>query len=124
MKVLTLHGINLNMFGKRDPKQYGTATLDDINHAHLRKGACRRQALAAALAKDAFLLKLPEHFAQGPPFGPLQPEGPRQIGPVCFTCSLDVGEQGLLVRQPLDGARPGVGESGGFRRAGSGHGSG
>lgn len=32
MKVLTLHGINLNMFGKRDPKQYGTATLDDINH--------------------------------------------------------------------------------------------
>lgn len=33
MKVLTLHGINLNMFGKRDPKQYGTATLDDINHS-------------------------------------------------------------------------------------------
>jgi 3-dehydroquinate dehydratase-2 len=31
MKILTLHGINLNMFGKRDPKQYGTATLDDIN---------------------------------------------------------------------------------------------
>jgi 3-dehydroquinate dehydratase-2 len=31
MKVLTLHGINLNMFGKRDPAQYGTATLDDIN---------------------------------------------------------------------------------------------
>ena len=31
MKVLTLHGINLNMFGKRDPKQYGTATLDEIN---------------------------------------------------------------------------------------------
>ncbi len=31
MKVLTLHGINLNMFGKRDPAQYGTATLDEIN---------------------------------------------------------------------------------------------
>ncbi|APV49417.1 type II 3-dehydroquinate dehydratase [Betaproteobacteria bacterium GR16-43] len=31
MKVLLLHGVNLNMFGKRDPKQYGTATLDDIN---------------------------------------------------------------------------------------------
>ena len=31
MKVLTLHGFNLNMFGKRDPAQYGTATLDDIN---------------------------------------------------------------------------------------------
>ena len=24
MNVLVLHGINLNMFGKRDPKQYGT----------------------------------------------------------------------------------------------------
>ncbi len=31
MKVLMLHGINLNMFGKRDPKQYGTITLDQIN---------------------------------------------------------------------------------------------
>ncbi|NEX64635.1 type II 3-dehydroquinate dehydratase [Noviherbaspirillum galbum] len=31
MKILMLHGINHNMFGKRDPKQYGTVTLDDIN---------------------------------------------------------------------------------------------
>jgi len=30
MKVLVLHGVNLNMFGKRDPGQYGTATLADI----------------------------------------------------------------------------------------------
>jgi len=36
MKVLVLNGINLNMFGKRDPAQYGTATLDDIN-ASLQK---------------------------------------------------------------------------------------
>lgn len=31
MKVLMLHGINHNMFGKRDPAQYGTITLDEIN---------------------------------------------------------------------------------------------
>ncbi len=28
---LMLHGVNHNMFGKRDPKQYGTITLDEIN---------------------------------------------------------------------------------------------
>ena len=31
MKVLMLHGINHNMFGRRDPAQYGTITLDEIN---------------------------------------------------------------------------------------------
>ena len=31
MNILMLHGINLNMFGKRDAKQYGTITLDEIN---------------------------------------------------------------------------------------------
>ena len=32
-KVLMLHGINHNMFGKRDPAQYGTMTLADIDQA-------------------------------------------------------------------------------------------
>lgn len=31
MKLLVLNGINLNMFGKRDPKQYGTTTLAEID---------------------------------------------------------------------------------------------
>ncbi|MDV7212065.1 3-dehydroquinate dehydratase [Azotobacter beijerinckii] len=31
MKVLMLHGINHNMFGKRDPLQYGTVTLAEID---------------------------------------------------------------------------------------------
>ena len=31
MKILMLHGINHNMFGKRDPLQYGTTTLAEID---------------------------------------------------------------------------------------------
>ncbi|OLU17577.1 type II 3-dehydroquinate dehydratase [Pseudomonas sp. PA1(2017)] len=31
MNVLMLHGINHNMFGKRDPLQYGTITLAEID---------------------------------------------------------------------------------------------
>ncbi|WP_395669203.1 type II 3-dehydroquinate dehydratase [Rhodoferax sp.] len=38
MKILMLHGINHNMFGKRDPKQYGTTTLDEINTSLLTLG--------------------------------------------------------------------------------------
>jgi len=30
-KIVMLHGINHNMFGKRDPKQYGTVTLAEID---------------------------------------------------------------------------------------------
>ena len=35
-QFLMLHGINHNMFGKRDPAQYGTITLAEID-AHLKK---------------------------------------------------------------------------------------
>jgi 3-dehydroquinate dehydratase-2 len=30
-KFLMLHGVNHNMFGKREPKYYGTVSLDEIN---------------------------------------------------------------------------------------------
>ena len=39
MKILLLHGINLNMFGKRDPAQYGTATLAEIDERVRALGA-------------------------------------------------------------------------------------
>jgi 3-dehydroquinate dehydratase-2 len=38
MKVLMLHGINHNMFGKRDPAQYGTTTLAEIDAALKKLG--------------------------------------------------------------------------------------
>ena len=31
MKILIMHGVNLDMLGMRDPTQYGTVTLDEIN---------------------------------------------------------------------------------------------
>lgn len=39
LKILVLNGINLNMFGKRDPKQYGTTTLAEIDAQVLALGA-------------------------------------------------------------------------------------
>ena len=38
MKILILHGINLNMFGKREPAKYGTTTLAEIDARLLELG--------------------------------------------------------------------------------------
>ena len=36
LKILVIHGPNLNLLGKRDPIKYGTITMEEINH-HLQQ---------------------------------------------------------------------------------------
>lgn len=38
-KILILHGPNLNLLGQRDPEQYGSQTLEDINQRLKAYGA-------------------------------------------------------------------------------------
>jgi 3-dehydroquinate dehydratase II len=38
MKILVIHGVNLNMLGQREPHIYGHQTLDEVND-HIRSAA-------------------------------------------------------------------------------------
>jgi len=49
MKILVLHGPNLNLFGRREPHIYGTTTLDEINE--------KLQALARELKVELAILQ-------------------------------------------------------------------
>jgi 3-dehydroquinate dehydratase-2 len=49
MKILVLHGPNLNLFGRREPHIYGTTTLDEIND--------KLQALARELKVELVILQ-------------------------------------------------------------------
>jgi 3-dehydroquinate dehydratase-2 len=49
MKILVLHGPNLNLFGRREPHIYGTTTLAEIN--------ARLQALAQELKVELEILQ-------------------------------------------------------------------
>jgi len=49
MKILVLHGPNLNLFGRREPHIYGNTTLDEIND--------KLQALARELKVELVILQ-------------------------------------------------------------------
>ena len=51
LKILVIHGPNLNLLGTRDPAIYGTTTLDEINRELMRRGK-ERGALVEAVQSN------------------------------------------------------------------------
>lgn len=47
-KILVLHGPNLNLLGERDPEQYGSLTLEEINQRLVEYGETRGVEVEAA----------------------------------------------------------------------------
>ena len=74
MKILVLHGPNLNLLGIREPDVYGSMTLDDINARLLEAG---KQSLAEVVCKQSNhegmlidALHDARSWADGVPFNP------------------------------------------------------
>ncbi|MCP4446160.1 MAG: type II 3-dehydroquinate dehydratase [Myxococcales bacterium] len=47
MRILTIHGPNLNLLGTRDPAVYGTTTIDEINRELTHRAKARGASLDA-----------------------------------------------------------------------------
>lgn len=47
LRILAIHGPNLNLLGTRDPSIYGTTTLDEINQELMRRGNVRGASVEA-----------------------------------------------------------------------------
>ena len=67
MKVLVLHGVNLNLFGRRDPAHYGTATLADIDASLVDLGGELDAAVETFQSnhEGAFVERIHAAFAEG-----------------------------------------------------------
>lgn len=65
LKILVLHGPNLNLLGKREPGIYGLLTLDDINHLLNREAAQLQVEVDALQSNHEGALVDAIHAAQG-----------------------------------------------------------